>query len=185
MVLFIVKSNGEWGGKMSVNETSDIPEISRKELGDYIEKIRKENSFGFNQLSIKSGLNARTLNEILNGKSKRTNPYHLQKLGSALRIDYKELYKIVGYLFEEDFEENDKLKLELSSCQNKCKELEKELRNVTKTHNNINHGNQAIGINSQITIENNHKRTSELDFAGIPEDRMEELKRYMEFLKMK
>lgn len=173
-------------------KSSELSEETSKILGDYIEKLRLDLKLGFNQLSLKSGLNAKTLNEIIKGKSKRTNPYHLQRLGFALRIDYKKLYKIIGYLSEEDFEESDKLReesdklrLELERCQTKCKELEAELKGTTRTHNNINHGNQAIGINSHITIENNHKTTKELDFTEIPEDRMEELKRYMEFLKMK
>lgn len=168
-----------------MNEIGEIPEEKRKQLGDYIEKLKNENKLGFNQLAIKSGINVRSLNEILYAKGKRINPFSLQRLGYALRIDYKELYKIIGYLSEEDFQESNTLKLKLESCEKKCEELEKKLKGATRTHNIINHGNQAIGVNSQITMEMNNKTIGGLDLTGLPEDRIEELKRYVEFLKTK
>ena len=48
-----------------------------KELGTYIDNLRQEKNLGFNQLSKKSGVNAKTLNEIMYGKSKRVNPIYL------------------------------------------------------------------------------------------------------------
>lgn len=90
-------------------EIAEIPEESRKKLGEYLEKIRSDKKVGFNQLALKSNINVKSLNEILYGKSKRTNPFYLQRIALALRIDYKELYKIIGYLSEEDFSEDNKL----------------------------------------------------------------------------
>ncbi|MGL5655884.1 MAG: hypothetical protein ACRCXY_03475 [Fusobacteriaceae bacterium] len=166
---------------MSINETSDIPEIDRKKLGNYIDEIRKEISFGFNQLSLKSGLNARTLNEILNGNSKRTNPYHLQKLGFALRIDYKELYKIVGYLSEDDFKEADLLKKEVLELKTKLTECENKV-------NVINHGemsgNQILGnVNdSEIKVIKGEK-VSNIDTSGLTEEQLKNLEQYIKFLR--
>jgi phage repressor protein C with HTH and peptisase S24 domain len=82
--------------------TTEVPLELRKELGDYIEKLRNEKKLGFNQLAVKASINAKTLNDIINYKNKKINPYQLQKLSKALNIDYKELYKIVGYLEENE-----------------------------------------------------------------------------------
>lgn len=86
---------------MEENDKAEVKEELRKILGDFIEKNRIKRKLGFNQLALKSGVNVRSLNEIIYGKAKRVNPFHLQKIAKALNIDYKELYKIVGYLNED------------------------------------------------------------------------------------
>lgn len=73
-----------------------------KELGTYIDELRQQRNLGFNQLAKKSGVNSKTLNEIMYGKSKRVNPIYLIQLAKALRVHYKEFYWIVGYLLPED-----------------------------------------------------------------------------------
>ena len=73
-----------------------------KELGTYIDNLRQEKNLGFNQLSKKSGVNAKTLNEIMYGKSKRVNPIYLIQLAKALGVHYKQFYWIIGYLLPED-----------------------------------------------------------------------------------
>ena len=73
-----------------------------KELGEYIDNLRQEKNLGFNQLSKKSGVNAKTLNEIMYGKSKRVNPIYLIQLAKALGVQYKQFYWIIGYLLPED-----------------------------------------------------------------------------------
>lgn len=83
------------------NNNNEIPEELRIKLGNYIEELRQKRDYGFNQLALKSGVNVKSLNEIIYGKSKKVNPFHLQKIAKALNIDYKELYRIVGYLDEE------------------------------------------------------------------------------------
>lgn len=86
---------------MEENDKAEVKEELRKVLGDFIEKYRIKRKLGFNQLALKSGVNVRSLNEIIYGKAKRINPFHLQKIAKALNIDYKKLYRIVGYLDEE------------------------------------------------------------------------------------
>ena len=83
------------------NNNNEIPEELRIKLGNYIEELRQKRDYGFNQLALKSGVNVKSLNEIIYGKSKKVNPFHLQKIAKALNIDYKELYRIVGYLDED------------------------------------------------------------------------------------
>lgn len=80
---------------------NEIEEKLRIKLGNYIEELREKRGYTFNQLALKSGVNVKSLNEIKFGKSKKVNPFHLQKIAKALNIDYKELYRIVGYLDEE------------------------------------------------------------------------------------
>lgn len=161
-------------------------EVSKK-LGEYVEKLRIESNFGFNQLSIKSGLNAKTLNEILNGKSKRTNPFHLQRLGIALRIDYKDLYKIVGYLSEDDFSENKQLKLELDNYKKKCEELEKKVNELVIKDSKLKESTKKkiIETNSSLDGIKVKNKKDEINLSGLSSERIEELKRYAEFLKTK
>jgi len=85
------------------NKLTEIPIEKRIKLSEYIVKIKEKRELGFNQLSLKAGLNPSVLNRILKTETKIINPYQLKKIASALRIDYKELYKMVGYLEEEEF----------------------------------------------------------------------------------
>lgn len=84
-----------------MNNNNEISEELRVKLGNYIEELRRKKDYGFNQLALKSGVNVKSLNEIIYGKSKKVNPFHLQKIAKALNVDYKEFYRIVGYLDEE------------------------------------------------------------------------------------
>jgi len=86
---------------MDINMT-EIPEKLRHKLAKHLIALKEERQLGFNQLALKSGVNVSILNKIFKGTNKRINPYQLKKLAYALRVDYKELYKIVGYLDEDD-----------------------------------------------------------------------------------
>lgn len=164
-----------------MSKTSELPEEISKLLGEYVEKLRIESKLGFNQLSLKSGLNAKTLNEILNGKSKRTNPFHLQKLGSALRIDYKELYKIVGYLSDDDFKESGLLRKEILELKTKLIECENKVNVIN--HGEIS-GNQIFGNvkDSEIKIVKNEKEST-IDTSGLTEEQLKNLEQYIKFLR--
>lgn len=85
----------------------DVPEEKRKELGNYIKSLREKRKYGFNQFALKSNLNVADLNRIEKGDKKKINAFQLRNIATALRIDYKELYKIVGYL-DEDNDEKEK-----------------------------------------------------------------------------
>ncbi|WP_294727086.1 LexA family transcriptional regulator [uncultured Fusobacterium sp.] len=95
-------------------DKAEVKEEQRKILGDYIENLRNDKKLGFNQLALKSGVNVRTLNEIIYGKAKRVNPFHLQKIAKALNVDYKEFYRIVGYLDEDKNEIKSNIDLEVA-----------------------------------------------------------------------
>ena len=72
---------------------------------------------GHNQLAAKAGVDASVLHRMLNGQVKKVNPFHLRSIAEALRIDYKILYQIVGYIDSTDMKNlpNDKLtKVELN-----------------------------------------------------------------------
>lgn len=94
-----------------MKKSTEVPEHSRKKLAEYLESTRNEKKMGFNQLALKADINVSVLNKIMNGTNKRINPYQLQKLATALRVDYKELYKIVGYLEEDESEVKSNLDL--------------------------------------------------------------------------
>lgn len=80
-----------------------IPEEIRIKLGEYIKYIREKNGLGLNQLAVKIDVVSSLLSRLENGKVLKVNPFLLKKISEGLKIDYKELYKIVGYL-EEDKE---------------------------------------------------------------------------------
>lgn len=90
-----------------------------KELGNYINKLREERKLGFNQLAKKSGVNVKTLNDIINGKAKRISPAILIKLATALGIHYKYFYWIVNYLdVGDDIQKLENHKVEITKNDN-------------------------------------------------------------------
>lgn len=92
---------------MSINVKISLEKIIK--LREYILGVMEERKIGFNQLKLKAELNSKTLTDLLYSDSKeRINPFYLQKLGHALRIDYKELYKIIGYLEADDCEKSER-----------------------------------------------------------------------------
>jgi len=91
---------------------SEYEEEKGKALGEYINNIREHRGLGHNQLAILSGIDGSVLHKILYGSVKKVNPFHLQAIAKVLRIDFKILYQIVGYLESpegeiENFEDND------------------------------------------------------------------------------
>ncbi len=72
-------------------------------LGIYIKKIRQQKFPKLENFSIATGINKGTLSRLENGKlAKNISPFLLKDVAKGLNIDYKDLYKIVGYLDEED-----------------------------------------------------------------------------------
>lgn len=88
---------------------SEYDEEKGKALAEYINNIREARGLGHNQLATLAGLDASVLHKILYGTVKKVNPFHLQSIGKVLKIDYKILYQIVGYLesTNSDITEND------------------------------------------------------------------------------
>lgn len=128
-----------------MNETFEITEKMLIQLGNYINQLREERGIGFNQLALMSNLNVRTLNDILNAKIKKINPFHLKRIARVLKIDYKELYRIVGYLDNGDLfdinaiEEIKKLRKELEECKNQL-----------NIESNSNNGHIIVGDGNKI-----------------------------------
>lgn len=145
-----------------MNETFDITEKMLIQLGNYINQLREERGIGFNQLALMSNLNVRTLNDILNAKIKKINPFHLKRIARILKVDYKELYRIVGYLDNDDLsdintsEEIKKLRKELEECKRQL-----------SVENNSNNGHIIVGdknkINNSYTGTALCKELGELD----------------------
>ncbi|MGL5656859.1 MAG: hypothetical protein ACRCXY_08500 [Fusobacteriaceae bacterium] len=137
---------------------NEIPIESRKELAKKIDELRNQRELGINQLILRSNLNAKTFYSIMNSENKKINPYNLIHLSSSLKIDYKDLYKIVGYLSEEDFKEAEVLKKENAI-------LEEELLKYKE--------NKKISNSETI------------DVLGLSIQEIEHLKDYVEFMKTK
>lgn len=137
---------------------NEIPIESRKELAKKIDELRNQRELGINQLILRSNLNAKTFYSIMNSVNKKINPYNLIHLSSSLKIDYKELYKIVGYLSEDDFKEAEILKRENFT-------LKEELLKYKE--------NKKISNSETI------------DVSGLSIQEIEHLKDYVEFVKAK
>lgn len=86
-----------------------ISKEKRKKLGDFIKNKRETLNLGLNQLSIKIDVTTSLIHRLENGQTQKISPFLLKEVARGLRIDYKELFKIVGYLDDEDFSEDGKL----------------------------------------------------------------------------
>ncbi|GLI56994.1 hypothetical protein PM10SUCC1_25080 [Propionigenium maris DSM 9537] len=81
----------------------EVNEEKRIELGKILKKKRLEKNYGLNQFSIKTGVNKSILSRLESGSVLKINPFMLKDIAKGLAIDYKDLYKIVGYLEENDY----------------------------------------------------------------------------------
>ena len=87
----------------------EIDEDKRIALADYLNDIRNRRGLGHSQLALKAGIDGAVLHKMLYGTVKKANPFHLQALAKALKIDYKVLYQIIGYLDSDEGTPEDKL----------------------------------------------------------------------------
>ncbi|MGL6064854.1 MAG: helix-turn-helix domain-containing protein [Fusobacteriaceae bacterium] len=92
--------------KLVYERAFDIPYEKRKHIGEYITKLREEQGIKISHLAALSQLNIADLHKIEYGTKNKINPFQLKAIGKALKVDYKEFYKIVGFLDEDDFIKN-------------------------------------------------------------------------------
>lgn len=139
-----------------------VPEEKRIELGNYLKKSREKIGFGLNQFTLKIGITSSLYSRLENGKLYKINPYLLQKIADGLKIDYKELYKIIGYLREEDFKNS-----------------------IVNSHiyNSSNFGNVVNGNDNFKKISNLSSRTEIL--SDLSEEELGKVMEYVELLKLK
>ena len=79
-----------------------VSEEMRIKLGNFLKNKRESKNYGLNQFCMNSGIQTSLYSRLENGKVQKINPYLLKKIAQGLKIDYKELYKIVGYLDEDE-----------------------------------------------------------------------------------
>lgn len=82
-----------------------VSKEKREKLGNYIKETRLNhipNKIGLNELAEITNSSNSLISNIENGKIQRINPFLLQDIAKGLEIDYKILYRIVGFLNEED-----------------------------------------------------------------------------------
>ena len=115
-----------------------------KKLAAYVSLLKEKQDIGFNQLAKASGINPKSLNEIVYGTAKRINPIFLIQLANALGIHYKEFYKILGYLAEgDDIVREKTITNENNSIENNSIFIGGDVSNVEKIGNEtINNYNQ-------------------------------------------
>ncbi len=81
----------------------EVDKEKRIELGKFLKNKRLLKNFGLNQFAMKTGVNKSILSRMENGSVLKINPFMLKDIAKGLNINYKDLYKIVGYLEEEDY----------------------------------------------------------------------------------
>ena len=79
-----------------------VDEKRRIELGKFIREKREELGLGLNQLATKIDITNSLISKLENGVTQKISPFLLKQLAKGLRIDYRELYKIVGYLDDDE-----------------------------------------------------------------------------------
>ncbi|WP_177160575.1 helix-turn-helix domain-containing protein [uncultured Fusobacterium sp.] len=78
----------------------------RKELGQYIKKLRVERELTLIEICKKSQVSLSDLHKIENGTKLKINPFQLKALGNILKVDYKIFYKICGFIEDKDYSNN-------------------------------------------------------------------------------
>ncbi|MGB6128840.1 MAG: helix-turn-helix domain-containing protein [Psychrilyobacter sp.] len=82
-----------------------VAEEKRVLLSKVIKKKRKEKKLGLNQLALKTGVQKSLISRLENALILKINPHLIKLIAGGLDLDYKKLYKIVGYLDEDDYSE--------------------------------------------------------------------------------
>lgn len=86
-----------------------VPENKRNELASFLKIEREKRGLGLNQFCLKADIQASQYSKLENSLSLKINPFLLKKIAEGLKIDYKKLYEIVGYLDEEDLQEKNSM----------------------------------------------------------------------------
>lgn len=136
-----------------------ISEKIRIELANFVKQKREETNLGLNQISIKADVASSIWSRLENAKLSKINPFLLQKVGRALNIDYKELYKIVGFLDKNEI-----------------------IKDSFIVQQNSHTGDIIVGNNSTQKVITS--TASNLDLEGLSPEQIEEVKKYIEFLKV-
>lgn len=136
-----------------------ISEKIRVELANFVKKEREKTNLGLNQISIKADVASSIWSRLENAKLSKINPFLLQKVGKALNIDYKELYKIVGFLDKNEI-----------------------IKDSFIVQQNSHTGDIIVGNNSTQKVITS--TASNLDLEGLNPEQIEEVKKYIEFLKI-
>lgn len=82
-----------------------ISKEKREQLGNYIKEARLNhipNKLGITELAEITDSSISLLSKLENGKIQRITPFLLQDIAKGLEIDYKILYKIVGFLSDNE-----------------------------------------------------------------------------------
>jgi len=73
-----------------------------RNFGQELRRLREKRGLTVNQLGIYSGVSPALISKLENGKRGIPKPETIEKIAKGLKMDYKELMKIAGYIDEED-----------------------------------------------------------------------------------
>lgn len=76
--------------------------MTERPFGHILRELREKRGFTVNQLGIKSDVSPGLISKLENGKRGIPKPDTIEKIAKGLKIDYKELMRIAGYIEEEE-----------------------------------------------------------------------------------
>lgn len=71
-------------------------------FGEHLKRIRESKGMTINQLAIYSGVSSASISRYESGDRATPKPPTIEKLANGLRMDYKELMRIAGYVDDGD-----------------------------------------------------------------------------------
>lgn len=153
--------------------------------GDFLKIKRKEKKLTLRQMAYKTNLSHTYISEIEKGKLKGT-PETQEKIFLALELNDDERKYFINLFEEEQLPE--KIKNEITDLKKEIEELKhhlQECENNLVIHHNHNTGNQILGTNlKDVNIHTSAGITSEdLDISELSEDKLQDLKKFIKFLK--
>lgn len=99
------------------------------EFGAYIKNLRENKNMTLNQVALYAEISAAQLSRIETGKRGTPKPQTIEKIASALKVDYKELMKVAGYL-EEDKATTDEQRKDEKDIAKRLEQFKKELEST-------------------------------------------------------
>lgn len=84
----------------------NISQEKLQKLGNYLKMTRELKGYKTTQVELYTGLSRKELFMLENAQKKKPNPFYLKVLSKFYKIDLSKLYKIIGYMDEENSIEN-------------------------------------------------------------------------------
>lgn len=158
----------------------EVSEEKRLKLGKFLKEKRFQKNYGLNQFAIKTGVNKSILSRLESGNILKINPFMLKDIAKGLNINYKELYKTVGYLEEEDYTFDSEGKVYFE-------ELIETDEIIDRSYHTIEHLNEVLTNNEKYieSLEKTQNNITSVELIEINQSQIDKIKLSIEDIKSK